>query len=138
MSAEDDAVAAGVVADGLAHHEAQLEAGTLPGQPDEGVAEGAVELLHFGLAVGGCGQGDAPVGMEMIDVGKGQEAVQRGVNGGGDRVAAEGAERVQGDHVVFSVDAFIAVLEGEQLLLVEGGKAGALHAAEIAAGAFDP
>ena len=138
VAAEDDAVAAGVFTDNAAHHQAQLEAGTLPWKPDEGVTEGAVELLHFGFAVGGGGQSDTPVGVEMIDVGKGQEAVQRRVDGGGDGVAAEGAERIHGDHVVFGVDAFVAVLEGEQLLLVESGEAGALHAAEIAAGAFDP
>ena len=41
-------------------------------------------------------------------------------------------------HVVFGVHAFVAVLQGEQLFLVERGEAGALDAAEVAAGAFDP
>ena len=138
VAAEHDAVAAGIVADRLAHHQAELKAGALPGNPDQVMAELAVELLHFGLAVGGGGQGDAPVGVEMVDVGEGKKAVQRRVNGGGDGVVAEGAEGIHGHHVVFVIDALVAALEGEQLLLVEGGEAGALDAAQVAAGALDP
>ena len=138
VAAQDDAVAAGVFADCEAHRQAQFKAGTLPGKPDEGVVELAIEFFHFGLAVGGGGQSDAPVGVKMIDVGEGKKAVQRGVNGGGDRIRAEGAEGVHGDHAVFGVNAFVEAFEGQQLLLVEGGKAGALDAAQVAAGAFDP
>ena len=47
-------------------------------------------------------------------------------------------ERVHGHHVVFEIDALVAALEGEQLVLVERGEAGALDAAQVAAGAFDP
>jgi hypothetical protein len=64
--------------------------------------------------------------------------VQRRVNGCGDRIVAEGAERIHGDDVVFAGDAFVAVGECKHLVEIERGKAGALDAAEIAAGAFDP
>ena len=74
--------------DGALHHHGQLKAGALPGNPDQGVAELAIELVHLGFAVGGGGEGDAPVGMEVVDVGKGQKAVQRRVDGGGDGIVA--------------------------------------------------
>ena len=138
VAAENDAVAGGVGEDCGAQHQAEFEAGTLPGQPDQGVAEGAVELFHFGFAVGRGGQGNSPVGVKVVDVGKGQKAVQGGVDGGGDRVVAEGAERVQGHHFIFKIDALVAALKGEELVLIEGGEAGALHAAQIAAGTLDP
>jgi len=57
--------------------------------------------------------------------------------------AATGFERkaqrgVHGDHVVFGVDAFVEVFKGQEFLLAEGGEAGALDAAQVAAGALDP
>jgi hypothetical protein len=76
--------------------------------------------------------------MEMVNVREGQKAVQRGVNGGGDGVISEGGDGVHGDHLVFKVDALVGALERKELVLVEGGEAGALDAAEVAAGAFDP
>ena len=91
MAAEDYAVAAGVVGDGLAHDEAKLKAGAQPGNPDQGVVELAVELVHLDEAVAGGGKCDAPVGMKVVDVREGQEAVQGRVDGGGDGVIAEGA-----------------------------------------------
>ena len=111
VAAENDAVAAGVVLDRFTHHEAEFKAGTLPGNPDEGVAEFSIELVHLIETVGGGGEGNAPVGMEMVDMLEGQKAVQRRVDGGGDRVVAEGGNGVHGDHVVFEVDAFVAALE---------------------------
>ena len=128
----------GLSANGFAHHQAEFKAGALPGNPDERVVELAIELVHLGFAVGRGGERDAPVGMQMIDVREGKKAVQRRVDGGGDGVVAEGAQRIHRHHVVFGVDAFVAALEREQLVLVERGEAGALDAAEVAAGAFDP
>jgi len=76
--------------------------------------------------------------MKMIDVREGKKAVERRVNGGGYGIVAEGGDGVHGDHVVFVIDTFIAALEREELFLIESGEAGALDAAEIAAGALDP
>ena len=74
----------------------------------------------------------------MVDVREGKKAVQRRVDGCGDRVVAEGAKRIHRHHVIFGVDALVAALEGEQFFLIERGEAGALDAAQVAAGAFDP
>ena len=52
MPAEDDSIAAPIFLNCFAQHNAQLEPGTLPGQPDEIVPEMAVELFHFLLTVG--------------------------------------------------------------------------------------
>jgi hypothetical protein len=80
VTAEDDAVASGVVEHRLAHHQAQLKARTLPWDPDEVMVELAIELLHLGQAVGRSGKGNTPVGMKVIDVRIGQVAVQRRVD----------------------------------------------------------
>ena len=138
MPAEHDAIASGVLLDGAPHHEAELKTGTLPGNPNQRVVEFAIELFHLDFAIGGGRKCDAPVGMKMIDVREGKEAVERRVDRGGNGIVAEGAQGIHGDHVIFRVDALVTALEGEQLLLVESGEAGALHAAEVAARTFDP
>ena len=138
VSAEDDAVAAGVFAGSGAEHQAEFKAGPLPGNPDEPVAEFAVELLHLLFAVRGGGQGDGPVGMQMVDVAEGQEAVQGRVNGGGNGVQSEGAEGIEIDHGVFFSDAAVARLEGEKLVEIKRGEAAALDAAQVAAAALHP
>ena len=138
VAAEDDAVAAGCFRDSLAQHHAELEAGALPGEPGELVAELFVEFLHALLAVGGGGESDGPVGVQVIDVREGKEAVQRRVDGGRGGVVAEGDERIELDHRVLFVDAAVLLLEREQLVEIERGEAGALDAAEVAARAFDP
>jgi hypothetical protein len=102
------------------------------------VAELLVELLHLLLAVGGGGEGDAPVGVEVVDVRERKESVEWRVDGRCDRVVAEGAERIHRDDLVFTGYTLIAVGEGEDLVEIERGEAGALDAAEIAAGALDP
>ena len=138
VAAEHDAVAAGGFADDAAEHHAEFEAGALPGKPGELVAVLLVELVHLDFAVGGGGEGDAPVGVEMVDVGEGKIAVERGVDGGGDGIVAEGALGVEVDELVLVFDAAIDFFELEELVEAEGGEAGALDAAEVAAGAFDP
>ena len=113
MAAQYDAVAAEVLPDGLLHHHGQLKAGTLPGQPDQRVAELAIELLHFRFAVGRGGERDSPVGMEVIDVGKGKKTVQGRIDGSGDRIVAEGAQGIHLRHVVFVVNALVKVFESQ-------------------------
>ncbi len=138
VATEYDAIAAGMVTDGVPHHEAKIESGALPWNPDQRVVVLGIELIHLYLAVGRGGQGNTPVGMQMVDMREGQKAVQGRVDGCGDGIVAEGAHRIHRDHVVFGVDALVAALEGKKFLLVEGGEAAALHAAKIAAGAFYP
>ena len=117
VAAEDDAVAAGVVLDRLAQHQRQLESRALPRHPDDLAAVLLVELLEPGLAVGAGRERDRPVGMQVIDVRKGQERVQRRVDRGGDAVLAERAQRVEADHLVFERFAAIALDQRLELVL---------------------
>jgi len=138
MTAEDDAVAAGILLDRPLQHHGQLKTRPLPGYPGELMAEFLVELLHLLPPVGGSGECDGPVGVEVVDVIEGQKAVERGVDGGRDGVVAEGDQRIERNHLILARDAGVDLFERQQLVEVEGGEAGALDAAEVAAGAFDP
>src|SRR6185437_7199311 len=80
VAAEDNAVAAGILLDSAFQHHSQLKSRSLPGKPDELVAELLVELLHLLLAIRGRGERDGPVRMQMVDVRSGQVAVQGGVD----------------------------------------------------------
>ena len=133
VTAENDAVAAGVVGDGPAHDETELEAGAQPWNPDERVVELAIKFVHLGEAVAGGGECDAPIGMKVIDMREGQEAVQRRIDGRGDGVVTEGAKGIHRNHVVFVIDSLVERNEGKKFLLVERGKARALDAAEVSA-----
>ncbi len=138
MTAEDNAVAAGIVLDGAPQHHRQLKARPLPRNPHQPMAELRIELLHALAPIGGSGESDAPVRVKMIDVSKRQEAMQRSINGCGNGIACKGDERVERDHLILVLDAAIAGLDGEQLLVIERGKTGAADAAQITAGPLDP
>ena len=77
-------------------------------------------------------------GWRWSTCGKGRKPWSGRVDGGGDGVVAEGAERVHVDHLVFEVDAAVGGFEGEELVEIEGGEAGALDAAEVAAASLHP
>src|SRR5271157_574083 len=76
--------------------------------------------------------------MQVVDVGVGQQAVQRCINRSGRGVQAKSAEGVVAHHLVFMLNAAIELLESEQLFLVESGETCALNTAEIAAAPLDP
>ena len=122
VAAKYDAVAVWIVAYCLAKHKPEFKAGTLPWNPYKRVVELAIEFVHLGLAVRRCGQRDAPVGMQMVDVRKGKKSVQRRINRCGHRIIAEGARGIHRHHIVFGFNALIAALEGEQFFLIERGK----------------
>ena len=138
VAAQHDAVATGIRFDSLAHRQSQFKAGPLPWNPNQRVIELAVELVHLGLAVAGRSQRNAPVRMEMIDMRKWQESMQRRIDRSGYGIAAESAKRIQPDHVVLCVDALVNPLQCQQLLLTERGKARALDASQVAAGTLHP
>ena len=138
VSAEHDAVAAGRILDNLAQHHAQLEARPLPRQPRQLVAELRVELLHLLLAVRRRGQSDAPIRVQVVDVRKGQKAVQRRIDRRRDGVAAERGERVHLHHFIFELDALVRLLEREQLVHVERREARALNRSQVSTRALDP
>jgi hypothetical protein len=102
------------------------------------MAEALVELAELVAGVGGRRDRDAPVGMEMIDVGERQEAVQRRVDRRGDGVLAERAQRIELDDLVFQRRAAVAAAQVVQLAQVQRGEPRALDAAEVAAAALDP
>ena len=100
--------------------EAELEAGAAPRHPHDLVAE---DLLGQLLAVGGGRDGDAGVGVQVVDVG----GVDQAVHGGVDRRrrAALAVEAVveRGDHLVLAVHARVHVDEGAQPVEAQHGEA---------------
>ena len=91
----------------------------------------------FLIAVRAGGQGDRPVGMEVIDVVERQERMQRGVDRRGDAVVAERAQRVVPDHLVLVRLATIAIDELLELVEVQQRESRRAHRPEIAAAALD-
>ena len=77
VPAEHDAVAAGSRIDGFAQHQRELEPGPLPRHPRDAAAVLLVELVQLLLPVGAGGERDRPVGVQVIDVRKRQERVER-------------------------------------------------------------
>ena len=118
----------------LAHRPSQLPAGPLPRHPRHRPAPDLVDQL---LAVGGAGQGDDAVGVQMVDV----PMVDQSVHGGVDRrrgtarsVAAVGE---QPDHLVLVLDAAVDPVEADQPVTLEDREAVGRERAEVAAGALD-
>ena len=83
------------------------------------VVKQTIELLHLFAAVGGSGQRDSPVRMQMVDVRERQKAMKRRVNRGSDSALAERAERIHLHHLVFIFRATIDALQPVQLFGVE-------------------
>jgi hypothetical protein len=115
--------------------QAKLEAGPPPRHPHDPVAE---YLLGERLAIGGGGQGDAGVRVQVVDVGGVHEAVHGGVDGRGGAAAAVQAVVERGDHLVLALDARIDVDQRAQPVQPQHGEAGLGQRAEVAAGALDP
>src|SRR5262249_26786167 len=101
MPPEHDAVALRIGFDRAPQHHGQLESGPLPRNPNQTMAETPVKLLHPVPSIGRSGQGNAPIGVQMVDVREGKEAVQGGVNRASHRIGSEGAKRIEVRHFVF-------------------------------------
>ena len=136
MAAEQDAVAPGMRFHRAPQHHAELETRPLPRQPDDVPAVSRVELRQLPFAVGARGQGDAPVGMQVIDMVERQEGVQRRVDRRGDPVLAERAQRVERDHLVFVRFAAVAGDQLFELLEIQDGEARRADRSQIAAAAL--
>ncbi len=136
VPAEQDAVAAFRLVDRLPQHQRQLEARALPRDPCHAPAEPVVELRELHPAVGAGRQRDRPVGVQVVDVRKRQERVQRRVDRGGDPVLAEGAERVQADHLVLVRFAAVAGDEALEPVHVQHGEARGPDRSQVAAAAL--
>ena len=81
---------------------------------------------------------DDCVGVNVIDMRVGNEAVQRRVDRGRARIEIERAMIVERDHLVLVREAAIDRSEAEELVEVERREAVELHRADIAARTFDP
>lgn len=97
----------------------ELEAGAAPRHPDHAVAEA---LGCQPLPVGGAGECDAGVGVEVVDVGRLHQAVHGGVDGGGGACLAEGAVVESGNHLVLALNARIDVLQSAKPVEPEHGE----------------
>ena len=115
--------------------QAQLETGPAPRHPDHLVAEDLAGQL---LTVGGGGDGDAGVGMQMINMGGVDQAVHRGVDRRRRAALAVQAVVERGDHLVLALDARIDVDQGAHPVQPQHGQPGLLQRAEVATGALDP
>ncbi|GAA1442271.1 hypothetical protein GCM10009602_19110 [Nocardiopsis tropica] len=135
VAAQDRADGSGVLLGDPGDVQAQLEAGPPPGHPDDAVAEA---LPGEPLAVLGGGQGDAGVGVQVVDVGGADEAVHGGVDGGGRASPSEQAVVEGGDHLVLALLARVDVDEGAQTVQAQDGEAVLGEGAEVAPGALDP
>ncbi len=137
-----DAVTAEDAADGLrvgpldlGDVQAELEAGAAPGQPRHGVAEaGGGEPF----AVGGGGERDPGVGVQVVDVGGVDQTVHGGVDGRSRAALAVQAVLERGDHLVLLFHARVGVGEGAQAVQPQHGQARLGESAEVTAGALHP
>ena len=90
----------------------------LPREPHDPAVEFLVELFQFALAIGARRQRNRPVGMQMVDVQKREECVQRRIDGGCNRVLAERRKWIIAHHLVFvrlSAIQFFEVLEAVKI-----------------------
>ena len=136
VAAEQHAVASGMRGHGAPQHHAELETRPLPWQPDHAPAKSRVELRQLAFAVGARGQGDAPVGMQVIDMVERQEGVQRRVDRGGHPVLAERAQRVERHHRVFMRFTTVPGDQLLELLEIQHGKARRANRSQIPAAAL--
>ena len=135
VTAQDDADGLRVVAVHGGDVQAELEAGPPPRHPGDAVAEA---VAGQPLAVGGRGERDPRVGMQVIDV----RGLDKTVHGGVDRrrgaALAVQAEVERGDHLVLAVDTGIDVLQRAQPVQPEHREPGGGQRAQVAARALDP
>ena len=142
LAPRGDAVAAKDAAHGLrvvgldrGDVEAELEAGSAPRHPHDLLAE---DLLGQRLAVGGGGDRDAGVGVQVVDVRGVDEAVHRGVDRRRGPALAEQAVVERRDHLVLAVHARVDVDQRAHPVEAEHGQAGLGEGAEVATGPLHP
>ena len=135
MPAEDRADRLRVVAPDGRDVQPELEAGPAPRDPGDAVAEAAAGQR---LAVGGRGERDPGVGMEVVDVVGVDQRVHRGVDRRRRAAPAVKAEVERGDHLVLALDAGVDVDQRAQPVESEDRQTGLGQRSEVAAGPLDP
>src|SRR5699024_8552208 len=106
VAAQDAADGAGIVAFDGGDVESELETGPAPRHPHHLVSENVLGEL---LAVGGGGDRDAGVGVQVVHVGGIHQSVHGGVDAGGGPALAVQAVVEGGDHLVLAIDARVDV-----------------------------
>ena len=96
-----------------------------------------IKLRHLPLSVCAGGEGDGPVGVQMIDVGEGKKTMKRRVDGGGDFIGPKRGCRIVIHHFVFARFAAIDRNQLFQFIQIQKGEAGAGNRTEVAATALD-
>src|SRR5579859_2699106 len=80
MTTKNDSITLRIVPHRFAQHHAELEARTLPREPDKLVFKLTIEFVHLLVPVGRSRERNAPVRMQMIYVFEGEKTVQRRIN----------------------------------------------------------
>ena len=112
MTAEENPIAAGIVLYDLLELKRQFEARALPGEPLDVAPELAVELFELCFSIRTRGNGDGPIGMQVINMVERKERVQRGIDRRRDFVRSERGDGIVADHLIFE---FLATIELFQL-----------------------
>ncbi len=110
--------------------EAELEAGTAPGQPADLRAE---DFLRQFLRILRGRNRDDRVRMHVIDMRERHETMQRRIDRGRARIEVEGAMRQEADHAVFVMHTLVDALQRFELLLIERRKAIELDRSDVTA-----
>jgi hypothetical protein len=135
VAAEDHALEAGAGLVESLDPQRELEPGSPPWHPGHLLPEALLGQL---LAVGGGGQRDDGVGVEVIDVRNPEQPVHRGVDAGRGATGTEAAEVEQLVQLVLLLLAPVHLLEASKPLHDQGRQAVGGQRAEIPAGSFDP
>src|SRR5690606_23477938 len=106
-----------------------------PSNPDNLVAE---DLLRQLFTISGRRDGDARVGVKVVNVSSVDEAVHGRVDRGGCATLAVKAVVERSDHLVFAVETGVHVHERTHAVETKRGEAGFLERAEVSAGSLDP
>ena len=135
VPAEDHADRIGPLAPDRRDVEPQLEPRSSPRGPRDAVAE---RLPRQRFAVRSRRERDPGVGMEVVDMGRVDQSVHRGVDRRCGAAASEQAVVERRDHLVFLLDAGVDVDERPETIEPEDRQAGLGERAEIAARTLDP
>ncbi len=114
---------------------AELPAGATPGNPDHFLAE---RPRGERFAVRGRREGDAGVGMQVVDVRGIHQSVHGGVDRGGSTALAVEGIVERGDHLVFALDPGIDLAQRAQAVESQHGEARLGQGAEVTTRALHP
>src|SRR5579864_161851 len=137
VASEDQAFGTWVLFDGSFDEQRKFKTRSLPRNPDDFAIELLVKLIQLTFAIGTGGQGNRPVGMQMIDVRKRKERMQRSIDGRGNAILAKSGERIVADHLVLILLAAVQFLQVLQAIEIKKSESRLGNRANVAATAFD-